>query len=60
MTCELLWKLQRCMTFLILVTLPLNGIPKRFVIPGLGNNLSAYFMLIAAVLVVYEYFKVWI
>ena len=57
MTCELLWKLQRCMTFLILVTLPLNGIPKRFVIPGLGNNLSAYFMLIAAVLVVYEYFR---
>lgn len=57
MSVELLHKLQRYLLFALIVSLPLNSIPKRFSIPGLGSNLSEYFFILGLGLLIYEYFK---
>lgn len=57
MSKETLNKFQRLALFCIIIFLPLNGIPKRFSVPGLGSDLSAYFIVAGMLLLIYEYFK---
>ena len=57
MSFELLKKLQKIMLFMIIICLPLNNLPKAFSVPGLGGALSNYFVFVAILLFVYEYFK---
>ena len=57
MSFESLRKLQKIMLFMIIICLPLNNIPKTVALPGLGGNLSNYFVLAAILLLLYEYFK---
>ena len=52
-----LGNLQKIMLFMIIICLPLNNIPKTVALPGLGGNLSNYFVLAAILLLLYEYFK---
>lgn len=47
---------ERLITFFIIITLPFTSIPERFSIPGLGNNLNNYFLLIAAFII---FIKIW-
>lgn len=57
MSFEVLQKLQKLALFCLILFLPLNSIPKRFAIPGIGGDLSNYFFILGMVLLVYEYFK---
>ena len=57
MSFETLQKLQKLALFCLILFLPLNSIPKRFAIPGIGGDLSNYFFILGMVLLVYEYFK---
>ncbi len=57
MSLELLRKLQKLALFFLILFLPLNSIPKRFAIPGIGGDLSNYFFILGMVLLAYEYFR---
>lgn len=57
MSLELLRKLQKLALFFLILFLPLNSIPKRFAIPGIGADLSNYFFLLGMLLLAYEYWK---
>lgn len=57
MSINVLHKLQKVMLFLMIIFLPFSSIPKRFSIPGLGQNLSTYCLLVGIVLLIYEYIK---
>lgn len=57
MTFELLRKLQRIALYLVIITLPINCLPQRFSITGLGQNLSGYFLILSFLLLAYEYVK---
>ncbi len=50
-------KLQKIALFCLILFLPLNSIPKRFAIPGIGGDLSNYFFILGMVLLGYEYFR---
>ena len=54
---ELLKKLQKIMLFMIIICVPLNNLPKAFTLPGLGGTLSNYFVLVAILMLLYEYLK---
>ena len=57
MSIETLRRLQKISLFCLILFLPLNSIPKRFAIPGIGGDLSNYFFILGIVLLVYEYFR---
>ena len=57
MSIELICKLQKLTLTCLIISLPLNSIPKRFAIPGIGGDLSNYFFIIGMLLLIYEYFK---
>ena len=57
MSIDLLLRLEKLALFFVILFLPITGLPKRFSISFLGNNLSMYFLFIGMLLVVYEYTK---
>lgn len=57
MSLELLRNLQKIALFFLVLFLPLNSIPKRFAIPGIGGDLSNYFFILGMILLAYEYWK---
>ena len=57
MNIERLHCFQRLALFFLILFLPLNSIPKRFAIPGIGGDLSNYFFILGMGLLIYEYFK---
>jgi len=57
MSLELLRKLQKLSLFFLILFLPLNSIPKRFALPGIGGDLSNYFFILGMMLLAYEYWK---
>ena len=57
MSLELLRKLQKLALFFLILFLPLNSIPIRFAIPGIGGDLSNYFFILGMMLLAYEYWK---
>ena len=57
MSIEALHKLQKNILLFIIIFLPFSSIPERFSIPGLGSNLSIYWLLVGIALLLYEYIK---
>ena len=47
-------KVEKLCIFMMIITLPIIGLPKRFSIIGLGNNLSFYFLLLLILLFIAE------
>ena len=57
MSLENIHRLERVLLFLMIISLPLDCLPKKFSIPGLGQSLTGYFFLIALALIFYEFIK---
>lgn len=50
-------KLEKIILYLMIISLPINCLPKEFSIPLIGQNLTHYMLLIGITLLVYEYRK---
>lgn len=57
MRLEALHNLEKRLLQLLIIVLPLNGIPQRFSLPGLGEDLVNYVCLLMIIALGYEYVK---
>ena len=57
MRLEALHNLERRLLQLMIIVLPLNAIPQRFSLPGLGGDLVNYVCLLMIIALGYEYVK---
>lgn len=57
MSFEALHNLEIRLLQLLIIVLPLNGIPQRFSMPGLGGDLGNYVCLLMIIVLCYEYAK---
>ena len=57
MRLEALHNLEKRLLQLLIIVLPLNGIPQRFNLPGLGEDLVNYVCLLMIIALGYEYIK---
>lgn len=57
MSFEALHNLEKRLLQLLIIVLPLNGIPQRFSLPGLGEDLVNYVCLLMIIALGYEYIK---
>ena len=57
MSLEKIHRLERVLLFLMIIALPLNCLPNKYSIPGLGQSLTGYFFLLALALLIYEFIK---
>lgn len=57
MSIDLLHRLERICLFLIIIFLPITGLPQRFALPIVGKTMSMYFLIASVLLLIYEFFK---
>lgn len=57
MSIELLHRIEKWILFLLIICLPITGLPLRYAVSGLGKTLSNYFLILGILVIVYEYIK---